>query len=250
MNKILLASLLVLIMSNMTIAQAQPQTDPAADLLNRTGSPTAGEPYLDIVESNVEVSGDNYVATIKLAGEVPSAISSSDVFIEWDIMIDVDESNTTGAWGVGEANIAWRKLMVNGIGVDLMIRLAMSSSGLWGEAYWVADQTWGFATPKVSGNEITLTEESAVLQSRMGHPGSFDFTVLVKKYGVGGGPNALPAANTLQAFDKAPNSGYYAFRTGAVTAVPEFPAVQLLAAVILSVTLLAHNLNKRREEER
>ena len=142
MNKILLALLLVLIMPNMAIVLAQPQTDPAADLLDRNGSPTAGEPYLDIIESEIEGSAHDYVATIKLAGDVPSQTSSSDLFIEWDIMVDIDESNTTGAWS-GDTNKAWRQLMVNGIGVDLMVRMAMSGTQMWAEWYLVGDQTWG-----------------------------------------------------------------------------------------------------------
>ena len=247
MNKILFAPFLILVISSLPIAIAQLQTDPSADLLNRIGGATSGDPYLDILESKVEVSGNNYVATIKLAGDVPSQ-TSSDVFIEWDIMVDVDEDNTTGAWP-GEANATWRQLMVNGMGVDLMIRMAMSGTTAWAEIYYVYDQFWGIVFREVSGNQVTLTVESMILQSRMRHAGNFDFTVLVRKYNVGGGANALPAGNTLQVFDKAPNSGYYAYREGTVTVVPEFPAAQLLVAVILSFTMLAQNLRKKRKKE-
>lgn len=248
MNKILFALLLIFVMSNMPIALAQPQTDPAGDLLDRNGTPTAGEPYLDIIESKIEVSGNNYVATIKLAGDVPSQTSSSDRFIEWDIMVDIDQSNTTGAWS-GETNKAWRQLMVNGIGVDLMARMAMSGTQMWAEVYIVKDQTWDIAFFSVSGNQITLTAKSDILSLRWTYPGNFDFTALVRKYSVGGSAKALPPANTLQAFDKVPNSGYYAFRAGTVTPIPEFHATQLLAVVILSVTMLALNLRETRKKE-
>ena len=246
MNKILFALLLIFAMSYMAIVMAQPQSDPTADLLNRNGTPTVAEPYSDIVESEVKVSGNNYVATIELAGDVPSQTSSSNVFIEWDIMVDADESNTTGAWG-GDVDKAWRELLVNGIGVDLMVRMGMSGTQTWGETYYVFDQSWGIAFIAVTGNQITLTVPSTILLSRWGHPGGFDFTVLVRKYNVAGSAKALPPANTLQVLDKAPNSGYYAFRYGVVTVVPEFSAAQLLVAAVLSVTVSALSLRKRSE---
>ncbi len=235
-------------MSNMAFVLAQPQTDPASDLLNRNGGPSVGEPYLDVIESDMERTGTAWVATIELAGAVPSQTSSSGVFIEWDIMVDMDQSNKTGAWGEA-ANAAYRQLMVNGIGVDLMVRLAMNGTKSWVEQYLVSDQYWyNVGSAAISGNKVTLTIPLSIAQERLRFAENFDFTVLVRKYSVGGATNVLPPASTLQAFDKAPNEGHYAFIAGSIKYVPEFPAAQLLAAVILSITVLAHSLNKRREK--
>ncbi len=250
MKKILFGFVLILIMSNMAIVFAQPQTDPTADLLDMNGRPTVGEPYLDITQSEVERTASDYVATIKLAGTVPSQTSSSGLFIEWDIMIDVDESSTTGAW-LGETNAAWRQRMVNGIGVDLMVRLAMNSTMRWAEVYVVTDLTWwNVAFPKVSASEVELTVPVSIYQEHLKTPETFDFTVLVRKYGVGGAAHALPAGNALQAFDKAPNSDYYAFRAGAVTLIPEFPATQVVAAIVFSLAALTLNLRRTRKSAR
>ena len=114
-----------------------------------------GEPYLDIIESEIEGSAHDYVATFKFAGDVPSQTSSSDLFLEWDIMVDIDENNTTGAWS-DDINKASRQIMVNGIGVNLMVRMAMSGTQTWAEWYLVRDQTWGIVSSSVSGNQITL----------------------------------------------------------------------------------------------
>lgn len=191
----ILAVGVILLSAILVNAAAQPLTDPTGDLLDSEGKPTAGEPYLDIIEVGLSQDGNNFVGTIKFNDNVPSKTSDPSVFIEWSLMIDSDRNPSTHPWG------SW-PLTVNDIGVDYMVELCADGSSRWGRIYDGPHDTLRGGNAKVQGNTITVTFSP----SDIGGSTNFDYVALIRKYGQAGAPDALSV------FDKAPNSGHYAFQ--------------------------------------
>ena len=200
MRRLLFGLFLILLIIDVINVVGQPITDPSGDFLDKTGKPATGEQYLDIIEANLGVADNNYVGTIKLAGDIPVKTSSSSIFIEWDFMIDADKNPSTAPWGAFP-------LLVNDIGVDYMVRLCLLDNNRWGQTFDGPKNSFHDITSQVAGNEIKLPFSP----SDIGGSTNFDFTILVRKYGERGAPNALLA------FDKAPEKGHYTFQEGAVT---------------------------------
>jgi len=83
---ILTGLLLANLLGHLPFASALAFTDPTNDLFDVNGTPTIGEGYLDIVETEVILTGSTYVARLKMVDSLPTKVSSS-VFIEWDMLM-------------------------------------------------------------------------------------------------------------------------------------------------------------------
>jgi hypothetical protein len=138
--------------------------------------------------------GQEYLARIRVSGALPSSLSDPAIFIEWDMLVDVDQDPTTRPWG------SW-PLIDNSIGVDLLIRLMLGPRG---EAYRAqvrdlvkkTSQTIEF---KIDGATIELRFSA----SSIGNPKAFDYVFAVRKFGNYGSAGAEVAC------DKAPNEGFF-----------------------------------------
>lgn len=229
-------------MSNAVSVFAQYQPDPATgdcywgNLGNGpAGSAAPCEPYMDIVGSEVSMSGGSYNGTIVVAGNIPSTTNSSSTYIEWDIMIDSDRNTHTNEW-CGYPCKGVYNSTVNGIGVDYLVRFWMQGLSSGGNIFDGASRKWiDFSSYKVTGNQIQLYW----LPGDIGRSNFFDFVILLRVYGNGG------TSNALRFFDKAPNVGHYEFQGGNVTVVPELtaPPIVVLTVLIMSFGLL--NYHKR-----
>jgi hypothetical protein len=229
-----LSLLLAFLLMGPASAFAQPQSDPTGDLLDKFGRPSSGEAFLDIVESELALVGDSFLGTIRLLGDVPSKTESS-TFIEWDFMIDADMSNKTRPWS-GE-DLYSMQLLVNGIGVDYLVRLCLLGNDRYAQFYNGPKHKWEAGGPyEVNGNEITL----GWLPSLIGGKTEFNFMVLVRRYGEGG------ISSALRVFDKAPNVGYYTLRAGEVTVVPEFPTASVFLITASALLIAFFGVRRRR----
>ena len=219
----LLAIMIIFLMSNAVGVFAQYEPNPTASdcwatagswgsdtYWNSPGVAAPCKPYMDIVGSEVSMSNGSYNGTIVLAGSVPSSTNSSSTFIEWDIMIDSDRSPSTNEWCGSPCSVIY-SFATNGIGVDYVVRFWMQGVAIGAQIFDGASGNWvDLSTYKVNGNQIQLYWSP----SDIGGSTFFNFVVLVRVYGNGGSSNAM------ELFDKAPNSGYYQFQGGHVTAIP------------------------------
>jgi len=162
--------------------------DPVGDLFDRYGNPAKGEPYLDIVETELSSSNGCYLAKIKVGGPLPAKTSDPSIFIEWDVLIDSDCNSGTG-WN-------W-PLICNDIGPDYLLRLGLIDSQYRGLSLNLKTQTWRSVGYEIDGDTIILRFLPETIAT------NFNYTVAVRKYGEGGAPQALLVA------DKAPNKGHY-----------------------------------------
>jgi len=200
MRKLLFALFLIFLTPNLVNVVGQSLTDANGDLLDKSGNPAVGDPYLDIVEASLVIEGSSYLGTIKLDGDIPSKTNDNSIFIEWDFMIDADKNPSTSPWG-------YFPLAVNDIGVDYMARLCLLGDNRWGEVYNGPKNSFHEIDFQLNGNEIKLMFSPSDIGGSM----SFDFVILVRKYGNRGAPDALIV------FDKAPEKLHYAFQAGVVT---------------------------------
>ena len=235
--------MIIFLISNVVGVFAQYQPDPTGDcywgnLGNGSAESAAPcEPYMDIVGSEVSMSGGSYNGTILFAGNVPSTTNSSSTYIEWDIMIDSDRNAKTNEW-CGYPCQGIYNSTVNGIGVDYMVRFWMQglSSGAQIFDGSRSSNRWiDISSYKVTGNQIQLYW----LPGDIGGSSFFDFVILVRVYGNGG------AVGSLRFFDKAPNVGHYEFQGGQVSVVPELAAPPIVALIVIMMTLGLFNYHKR-----
>ncbi len=168
--------------------------DPGGDLFNSRGNPTSGEGDLDIVGVELAREGFDYVARIKLLGTLPTGISDPSVFIEWDLLVDCDRNPNTRSWG------PW-PLIDNGLGVDMLVRLCLSSDGYSGHILsWEGDnQTYLPIDYSVNEGIAELRFDPFLIQN----PAAFDYVVAVREY----------VGNQVTA-DKSPNRGHATFPVG------------------------------------
>jgi len=191
---------LILLLLNITSAYCISLTDQEVDLLDKNGKPTVDESYLDIIEANLELVDDNFIGLIRLSGDIPSKTNESDIFVEWDFMIDADKKPSTSPGG-------HMPLLVNDLGVDYMVRLCLQDDKRWAQIYNAAQNDWFGIDFEISGSEIELT----FTPSEIGGFKNFDFVVLVRKYSDRG------VSDALIAFDKAPSKGHYTFEAGLIS---------------------------------
>ena len=191
---------LILLLLNIASVYCISLTDQEGDLLNKNGKPTVDESYLDIIEANLELVDDNYIGLIRLKGDIPSKTNESDIFVEWDFMIDADKKPSTNPWG-------HMPLLVNDLGVDYMVRLCLQDDKRWAQIYNGPQNDWFGIDFEISGNEIKLI----FTPSEIGGFTNFDFVILVRKY------SDIGTTDALIAFDKTPSKGHYAFEAGLIS---------------------------------
>jgi len=216
----LLCALLVigLVVQSPMAVIAQSITDPVGDLFDRQGNPVTAEAYLDIVEVEMVQSGIEYSARLKMNGLLPSNLTDPAIFIEWDLLVDIDQNRETRPW-------SWT-LLDNGIGVDMLIRLMLghSGQGYRAEVFNVATRKSVSIGFKVDGATVQLKFDDTSLGviSR-----AFDFVFTSRKYGNYG------RAGAELALDKAPDQGYFTFSDGKTSLVvikPGQPSEKLQTA--------------------
>ena len=184
------------------VAYAQTFTDPIGDLFDPQGHPTTGDSYIDIVEVKAALTETTYIAHIKLAGALPTGVSDSSTFIEWDVLIDADQNPATHSWG------PW-SLIDNGIGVDALARMTWSSSGYSGEIL-----TWPDGT--LSRQKIDFKVDGAIAEIRVNvpanrTPAAFDLVFAVRRY--------VEPADKMIVADKCPNEGHFTFSDGKLSLI-------------------------------
>ena len=147
-------------------------SDPVGDLLDPQGKPTMGESYLDIVEAEVLFEGSSCVFRINVSGPIPATVPAS-VFVEWDLLIDVDRNRSTRPWG------NWA-LIDAGLGVDVLTRVTLSSDGFVGEVItWTEGRSSTEITDfEVDGNVAELRFDT----SKLGEVSAVDYVVAVRDY--------------------------------------------------------------------
>jgi hypothetical protein len=221
---------LILLLLNTASAYCISLTDQEGDLLNKNGKPTVDESYLDIIEANLELVDDNYIGLIRLRGDIPSKTSESDIFVEWDFMIDADKKPSTSPWG-------HMPLLVNDLGVDYMARLCLQDDKRWAQIYNAPQNDWFGIDFEISGNKIELI----FTPSEIGGFTNFDFVILVRKYSDRG------VTDDLIAFDKAPSKGHYAFEAGLI--LDEANESKGLPDLSMDFTRATIHYNKGNEEK-
>lgn len=191
--------LLGVLLLNLPVAIAETFADPSGDLFDTQGKPAIGEKFLDMVEVELTRTESTYIAHIRLLDSPPPAISDSSAF-EWDVLIDCDQDMGTHPWGY------WA-LIDNGIGVDVLPRLTLTSSGYSSELL-----TWPGG--KTSRQKIDFRLEGTLVEMRFDgsmvkSPAGFDFVFAVRKY----------VAGKMIVADKCPNEGYFTFSEGITSLV-------------------------------
>ena len=197
---ILAAVLLGMIICNLPIAIAETFTDPSSDLFDAQGKSATGEKYIDIVGVELTQTGSTYVAQIRVIDSLPASSPDPSAFFEWDVLIDSDQDIGTHPWG------SWA-LIDNGIGVDVLPRLTLGSSGYSGELL-----TWPGG--KMSRQKIDFLVDGAVAEIRFDastikNPMAFDFAFTARKY----------ISGKMIVADKCPNEGWFTFSDGKVSLV-------------------------------
>jgi len=162
------------------------------------------EAYLDIVEVEVVQSGIEYSARLKMNGPLPSNLSDPTIFIEWDLLVDIDQDRGTNPWG------SW-SLLDNGIGVDVLVRLMLgpSGQGYRAEVYDLATRKRSNILFRIDGGVIKLNFDFSLVTSSK----PFDYVFSVRKFGNYGRSGGEIAC------DKAPNKGYFTFSNGKASLV-------------------------------
>lgn len=167
--------------------------DPIDDLFNNEGGKVQGEPYLDIVNTEISLVEDNYVAKIKLGGALPSLIEAP-AFIEWDVMVDSDCDSGTG----------WNDPVVLGnIGIDCRILLGLKADQYKASVHDIKSNTSEPIEYKADANTVEFQFPKSSIPVD-----NFNYTVVVRKYAKEGDAGSLVTA------DKAPNQGHCKFPSG------------------------------------
>jgi hypothetical protein len=219
LKAIILTLTIIFLMSNVVSVFAQPQ--PArGGCLNLSGATVPCKPYLQIVSSEMSMSGGVYTGTITLAGNVPS---KSGTYLEWDIAIDADRNPNTRPVCAGSAGCttAQNNMVFNGIGVDYLVVYNLWNNPCVGgnapcaSVYLGSDSYPLPLQAKVSGNTIQLFWKPSDLYGNAVMGSSFDFVILAAMYSGNGW-----TFGQILSFDTAPNVGHYEFQAGNVTTVP------------------------------
>ncbi len=166
--------------------------DPALDTFDYNGNAINGEPYLDIVNTDVLKSGSNYILRMKLNGALPRKTAQSDTFIEWDFMLDTDLNPNTGTF--------W-PLISNDLGYDYLARVTLEDRS-WGNEVLTTNNG---KFDKISYRAIDNVIEVTIPQDIIGKPDTFNWTAAVREYKKG------DKADSPSVSDKSPNSGQLSF---------------------------------------
>jgi len=229
-------TLLMALATSMVLAEAF--TDPVGDTFDAGGSLTTADPFIDLTNVEFYTIGGTLWVKMTLAGVLPAG-PIQNTFIEWDMLVDVDGNNATHGWG------QW-PLIDNGIGVDVLVRVglvppgvtdAMPAGGYIGQ---FSDWTGAYSPRTFTDFQVNQNTVAFPLGNPADRPTTTGRGVAaVRKYS---------PPTTFQSGDKAPNEGYFTFVNGAVTVVPEFPAVLLTlgAAMILGIAILRRAKSAKR----
>ncbi len=163
-------------------------TDTTNDLFTPNGSPAQGEAYLDIVGLEILSFDTYFLGRMKLNGDLPTQTPDPDIFIEWDILVDLDRLPNTG-WN-------W-PLICNDIGPDFMCRLELLDDKYKGTLYDIEDNSWSEISFTINGDTIEWRWDKIPDQ-----PTTFNIVAAARQYGHRGN------SNFLQLADKAPNVGH------------------------------------------
>jgi len=200
----LLLCVVLPIQFGMVRAEAFP--DPTGDIFDNQGRQVTSEAYLDIVDVELTGFDGSYRALIRVKDALPSSVTDPTIFLEWDLMVDVDQNPGTHPWG------PWG-LLDNGIGVDLLVRLMLgpSGQGYRAEVFNVATRNSVGIDFKVDGATVQLNFDDKSLG--VVPPKAFDFVFTARKYGNYG------RAGSELALDKAPNEGHFTFSDGRLSII-------------------------------
>lgn len=147
--------------------------------------------YIDIINTELTLSGGEYIARMVLEGQLPAETEYEEIFVEWDLLIDADRSTATG-WD-------W-PLMCNDTGPDHLFRVYLLDDTYVGNYLNIGTGVWGNQQYQIDGNTVEL-----YIPVSIGLPDEFEYTFAVRLYGSRGDPNDLLLA------DKAPDEGHYTF---------------------------------------
>jgi thiol-disulfide isomerase/thioredoxin len=189
-------------LGNLPVSYGQ-WADPVGDTFDSQGHPAVADKYIDITGVAFGELGSTYIFNITMAGALPPASSSSSsIFVEWDVLLDLDRSNATHPWG-----------LYNGIGVDAIARATWwrNNSGYAGQLMtWPGGGKGGTTFQTIGYNVKGATVTIYVVASMIGNPNRFDFVVRVAKF-------AEPGDRFIVG-DKAPNQGNFTFANGSAIA--------------------------------
>jgi len=165
--------------------------DSTDDLFDNRGEYVTGDKYQDILGASLTQDGDTWFLIINLNGEIPSSVEPT-IFMEWNLMIDSDNDNSTGWDGTN---------LFNDIGADYYINF-----------YVNGDRTsaGGFLTADTAGSHFTdieytvsgQTVEVRIPSKDIGNASNFNYLILTRKYDNSSGKSTLLGA------DKYPNQGH------------------------------------------
>jgi hypothetical protein len=172
-----------------------PSSDAANDFFDSQGKSVSGEGYQDIRGITLVKEGDMYILTIGLNGDIPSSVGSN-IFMEWDLMVDTDLNAKTG-WNT--------PLFFNDIGADYYLNFYISGDRTAAGGFLTADTAGTRFTDvryKVSGSIVEIRFPSEDL----GGASNFNYLVLSRKYDNSSKPSVLMGA------DKFPDTGHMIFK--------------------------------------
>jgi hypothetical protein len=166
-------------------------SDPPDDLFDNQNKHVTGEGYQDIRGASLVRDGNVWVWTINLNGNIPSSVPSN-IFMEWDLMIDSDLNAKTG-WNTA--------IMYNDIGADYYINFYVNGERTSSGGFLTAD-TAGSRFTDVQYKVTEKTVEVRIPANRIGNISRFNYIVLTRKYDNANQPSVLLGA------DKYPNQGH------------------------------------------
>jgi hypothetical protein len=166
-------------------------SDPANDLFDNQNKHVTGEGYQDILGNSLVKDGDMWVWTINLNDNIPSSVPSN-IFMEWDLMIDSDLNAKTG-WNTNT--------MYNDTGADYYINFYVNGERTSAGGFLTADTAGSHFTDvqyKVTGKTVEVRFPT----KRIGNISRFNYLVLTRKYDNSNQPSVMLGA------DKYPDQGH------------------------------------------
>jgi len=197
--------------------------DQAGDIFDKNGKPVQDQAYMDIISAEVYKEDSEYVLVLKLSGQIPERTPDSQIFFEWTIYIDADDSPASGS--------SW-PLVANNLKFEYMARLSLLDSNYKAGLF---DFNTGKSVKtkyEISNDALKLYFPESIIRSD-----TFSFSLAVKKYGERG------ASSGFMLTDKAPNEGYYNFPDGHVP--PPKPGLPTDSIKTLNATVFFNTGNDK-----
>lgn len=173
--------------------------DGIGDLFDADSAVVTGKEYLDIASSRISRTGSFYTARMVLNGPCPVRTEEDNTFIEWDILIDADNTAATGT--------LW-PLIGNDIGYDYLVRVGLYGDEYRGEILATSNSQWmdieflvAIYNYEETGNILELYFPAEII----GSPESFNWIAAVRQY------LDPEQASRPSASDKSPDEGHYTF---------------------------------------